>query len=1049
MNESNSTFWCNTDSSWEVISFFDRAVSSSNLGVLIFKIKEQSCTIFFIATKYGKDKYTAQPCEIGQSVGVTIHNITTAYHDKTISCQVDDGTDEISTVVKIREKLTAPKLEANDTITRKEGESISIKCTAESIPKADITWYIGGTLLQGEVQTSSPNESKVISTISFTAQKNYDKMTLHCSGNDTFTFVNSSRVTLNIQYRPTVSIYPANSPYTVVENTTNFKLNCTVTSANPIVTSFKWYKDGSTITTSATYTISTVKRSNTGIYKCNATNSAGSTSSLAVQINVLYGIEISSMMKNQPIEGRFVNITCIGQSNPAIRDNDVTWTKQNNNTFSMKGQRLVIRNVNRIDSGIYTCSVEIQLNPNFGQSVNISGQSTVEVDVLYVPTVTISVASSPYTVVENTTNFNLLCTVTDGNPIVSSYNWYKDGSRISTAATYTILKVNRSDKGNYTCDAKNRAGRSNISPEVEVYVLYGIKMNPIKKTTPKEGQLLIINCSAESYLVFTDSDVTWTKKNTGGFIQKGRNLVVKNVNRTNSGTYICSVVIQFKPTLGPLVNFTGTTTAEVDVLYKPTVRVLPDFNQSYVTENATDLRMICNVTDANPDIYESYSWKRDSSLITSEAAYTIPKVNRSHTGSYTCDATNAVGTSDPSPVFQLNVLYGVSLKLSMTEIGVNESEKWNFSCISDGNPLPTITCVYIFNSSVVGEAISNVTTIGSKYANCIDTGLYMCTGNNTIGTPVSKSAHIEVACKPRTYSNVDKEDIFINGVDESLTISTKFISFPLSNISWYRQLADRNMTDLDNKFINSTKQSTLPYETISIFQKDLLRQDDFGIYLVKASNVHGSFRLKYNVIPKRIPDPPTNITASCDVSSIRVTWKAGFNGGENQTFRINIANTISNKTLFKDEIIDRRDDKNINVIRESIIPETLYRISLEASNVYGTTKSTEITNCTTKKNQEEHERLTSALVGGIAGSISALLIVVIVIGGLYCRRRQHFTEGLKDNPLYVTSGDVSNAADGPVYGVVKKPKQNKDKIRPDDKKDQGLVYSEVQKSNTQ
>lgn len=102
-------------------------------------------------------------------------------------------------VTGLLEKLTAPKLEANDTITRKEDESISIKCTAESIPKADITWYIGGTLLQGDVQTSSPKENKVISTISFTAQKSYDKMTLHCSGNDTFTYVNSSRVTLNIQ----------------------------------------------------------------------------------------------------------------------------------------------------------------------------------------------------------------------------------------------------------------------------------------------------------------------------------------------------------------------------------------------------------------------------------------------------------------------------------------------------------------------------------------------------------------------------------------------------------------------------------------------------------------------------------------------------------------------------------------------------------------------------------------------------------------------------------------------------------------------------------
>ncbi|CAC5421786.1 SN [Mytilus coruscus] len=182
---------------------------------------------------------------------------------------------------------------------------------------------------------------------------------------------------------PTVAVYPVRTPFTVVENTTNINMNCKVTSANPNVTSYKWYKDGLDIATVATYTISTVHRSDTGIYTCDATNSVGSsTSSSAVQLNVLYGIEISSIMENQPIEGGVLNITCSGQSNPAMRDNDVIWTKQYNNTFGMKGQRLVVRNVNRIDSGIYICSVVIQLNPNFGQPVTVTGTTTAKVDVL-------------------------------------------------------------------------------------------------------------------------------------------------------------------------------------------------------------------------------------------------------------------------------------------------------------------------------------------------------------------------------------------------------------------------------------------------------------------------------------------------------------------------------------------------------------------------------------------------------------------------------------------------------------------------------------------
>lgn len=58
-----------------------------------------------------------------------------------------------------------------------------------------------------------------------------------------------------------------------------------------------------------------------------------------------------------------------------------------------------------------------------------------------------------------------------------------------------------------------------------------------------------------------------------------------------------------------------------------------------------------------------------------------------------------------------------------------------------------------------------------------------------------------------------------------------------------------------------------------------------------------------------------------------------------------------------------------------------------------------------------------------------------------------FKDGLKDNPLYVTSGDVVNGDIGPVYGVVNKQKQNKNTLLADEGNDEGQVYSKVQKSN--
>ncbi|OPL33773.1 hypothetical protein AM593_00621, partial [Mytilus galloprovincialis] len=67
--------------------------------------------------------------------------------------------------------------------------------------------------------------------------------------------------------------------------------------------------------------------------------------------------------------------------------------------------------------------------------------------------------------------------------------------------------------------------------------------------------------------------------------------------------------------------------------------------------------------------------------------------------------------------------------------------------------------------------------------------------------------------------------------DEGINISTTFISFPLSHISWSRELSDGHFADLDSSFNSSIISSHLPYETKAILQKDQLKSNEFGIYL--------------------------------------------------------------------------------------------------------------------------------------------------------------------------------------------------------------------------
>lgn len=84
---------------------------------------------------------------------------------------------------------------------------------------------------------------------------------------------------------------------------------------------------------------------------------------------------------------------------------------------------------------------------------------------------------------------------------------------------------------------------------------------------PIEGNKLVISCTAESNPQITNGDIKWTKMNNITFQDTGQ-LVIENVDRGDSGTYICTVTLNLKPTEGTAIDVIGTTSVEVDVLCK-------------------------------------------------------------------------------------------------------------------------------------------------------------------------------------------------------------------------------------------------------------------------------------------------------------------------------------------------------------------------------------------------------------------------------------------------------------------------------------------------
>jgi hypothetical protein len=50
-----------------------------------------------------------------------------------------------------------------------------------------------------------------------------------------------------------------------------------------------------------------------------------------------------------------------------------------------------------------------------------------------------------------------------------------------------------------------------------------------------------------------------------------------------------------------------------------------------------------------------------------------------------------------------------------------------------------------------------------------------------------------------------------------------------------------------------------------------------------------------------IPDPPTNVSVSCDIISMTVSWRSEFNGGDLQTFIVLWWKEFENEKAYSDK----------------------------------------------------------------------------------------------------------------------------------------------------
>ncbi|CAG2232452.1 unnamed protein product [Mytilus edulis] len=516
-----------------------------NFARVIYQRNSTFCRPLFIDTHIGVDKYTALPCSVGRPVSITIRYINSSYHNKTIACRPDQGK-LITTTVKIREMLTSPEIDPRGVSTIEDGAVFSFKCTAKSIPKSSIEWYIGGSKLNGTVTTVNATENTVVSTIMYLAKKEHNNKILFCSANDSFTAMNSSSATLNIEYVPTVHIDPGVNPYIVYAGQQNVTLACIVDGANPADSiNFHWTNLVG-ISSDQTIILANISNIHSGEYRCKAENKVGNSSVTSKLLMVQYAAMIENISDVIILEGDNLQLHPTVDANPAPVS--FWWSRHNDANFRVNGSNLTVNVIQREATANYTFHVMIILTPSGISAINRTSRKTIHIDVQYGPQ--LSNIVNQYVIMEE--DDLIVSPLVDSNP-VHGLIWWTRQNDTNFRHDSSELKINQINRTSVTttpvtryhttsleyvvCKRKTAIVMwkqiSNGDGSLELYVQYGENGRNMKSEKLQQDY-------TNQLMAYTVNGLTPNRKYTFSI------LAVNLLTESNSRTVECLTDVGFK-----------------------------------------------------------------------------------------------------------------------------------------------------------------------------------------------------------------------------------------------------------------------------------------------------------------------------------------------------------------------------------------------------------------------------------------------------------------------------------------------------------------------
>nr|XP_022289615.1 B-cell receptor CD22-like isoform X2 [Crassostrea virginica] len=351
---------------------------------------------------------------------------------------------------------------------------------------------------------------------------------------------------------------------------------------------------------------------------------------------------------------------------------------------------------------------------------------------------------------------------------------YKFNASCPSTTRYNIQVTVPSSWNNVSVICHTRYRQSNR-------VLFFVRDKPEVRsisTSPyrvREGQTATLECTV------TDANPTigitwrWIKSDSpNNILHNGPTYTIPHIQRGGSGSYNC--------TASNIVGTSEPATVYLDVQYKPNVRSSPP--SPYRVIEGQTAALMCTVTDANPITGITYRWFKTDSPNTGLSYgpnYTIPNIQRGRSGSYSCTASNIVGTSEAATV-DINVQYKPIVRSTPpSQFRVREGQTATLECtVTAANPNTGNTWRW-FNTDSPNNVLHNGSSYTIPNIQRGKSGLYSCTASNTVGTSEAAIVNLNVQYGP----SIAIQTVEIVNETEKAVLTAEIISNPLSNVSWY------------------------------------------------------------------------------------------------------------------------------------------------------------------------------------------------------------------------------------------------------------------------